>query len=48
VRGIRDTIVCCPPLIISHAEIEQLVSIIRTSLDEAEPILRSLKPGYVA
>lgn len=48
VRGIRDTIVCCPPLIISHAEIDKLVSIIRKSLDEAEPILRSLKPGYVA
>ena len=39
VRGIRDTVVCCPPLIISHAEIDQLVSIIRRSLDEARPIL---------
>jgi putrescine aminotransferase len=44
VRGIRDTIVCCPPLIITHAEIDRLVSIIRRSLDEAEPILRALKP----
>jgi putrescine aminotransferase len=44
VRGIRDTIVCCPPLIITHAEIDRLVSILRRSLDEAEPILRALKP----
>jgi putrescine aminotransferase len=39
VRGIRDTVVCCPPLIISHAAIDQLVGIIRRSLDEALPIL---------
>ncbi len=45
VRAIRDTIVCCPPLIISHAEIDQLVDIIRRSLDEAEPTLRALKPA---
>jgi putrescine aminotransferase len=41
VRGIRDTIVCCPPLIISHGQIDELVSIIRRSLDEAMPILRA-------
>ena len=44
VRGIRDTIVCCPPLVITRAEIDRLASIIRKSLDEAEPILRALKP----
>lgn len=44
VRGIRDSIVCCPPLIVTRAEIDRLVSIIRRSLDEAEPILRALKP----
>jgi len=42
VRGIRDTIVCCPPLVISHEEIDRLVGIIRKSLDEAEPVLRAL------
>lgn len=42
VRGIRDTIVCCPPLIISHAQIDELVDIIARSLDEAAPILRKL------
>jgi len=42
VRGIRDTIVCCPPLIVSHAEIDRLAAIIRKSLDEAEPVLRAL------
>ena len=42
VRAVRDTIVCSPPLIITHAEIDRLVSTIRRSLDEAEPILRKL------
>lgn len=42
VRGIRDTIVCCPPLIITHGELDRLVDIIKRSLDEAEPILRAL------
>ena len=45
VRAIRDSIVCCPPLIITHAEIDELVGIIEKSLTEAEPILRALKPG---
>jgi putrescine aminotransferase len=48
VRGIRDTIVCCPPLIITHAQIDDLVAIIRNSLDEAEPLLRALKPEAAA
>jgi putrescine aminotransferase len=39
VRGIRDTIVMCPPLIISHAEIDELVGIIAKALDEALPLL---------
>ena len=42
VRGIRDTIVMCPPLTISHAEIDELVGIIRKSLDEALPLLQAL------
>lgn len=44
VRAIRDSIVCCPPLIITHGEIDELVGIIRKSLVEAEPVLRALKP----
>ena len=48
VRAIRDSIVCCPPLIVSHAEIDQLVAIIRKSLDAAEPVLRALKPEGVS
>jgi putrescine aminotransferase len=42
VRGIRDTIVCCPPLIITHAELDRLVGIIAQSLDEALPILKAM------
>ncbi|MEX6723115.1 aspartate aminotransferase family protein [Parapedomonas caeni] len=42
VRGIRDTIVMCPPLIITHAEIDRLVDIIGKSLDQATPKLRAL------
>jgi putrescine aminotransferase len=33
----------CPPLIVSHAEIDQLVAIIRAALDEAAPALRALE-----
>jgi putrescine aminotransferase len=43
VRGIRDSIVMCPPLIISHAEIDRMIDIITRSLREAEPVLRALK-----
>jgi putrescine aminotransferase len=42
VRGIRDSIVMCPPLIITHAEIDRLVDIIERSLTEAESALRAL------
>ena len=42
VRGIRDSIVMCPPLIITTQQIDDLVGIIRQSLDEAEPLLRAL------
>ena len=42
VRGIRDSIVMCPPLIITEAEIDQIVDIIEKALNEAEPILRAL------
>ena len=42
VRGIRDSIVFCPPLIISHAEIDQMVAIIAKSLDQVEPTLRAI------
>lgn len=43
VRGIRDSIVMCPPLIISHAEIDRMIDIIARSLDEALPKLRALE-----
>lgn len=42
VRGIRDTIVMCPPLIITTAQIDDMVGIIRKALDEALPVLRAL------
>jgi putrescine aminotransferase len=42
VRGIRDSIVFCPPLIISHAEIDEMVAIIRRSLGEVEGQLRAI------
>ena len=48
VRGIRDTIVMCPPLIISRDDIDRLVGIIRKSLDEAAPLLRERFPETVA
>ena len=42
VRGIRDTIVMCPPLIITQSEIDRIVDIIEKSLDEAAPVLWAL------
>lgn len=42
VRGIRDTIVLCPPLIISREQIDSIFSIIRSALDDAEPTLRAI------
>jgi putrescine aminotransferase len=42
VRAIRDTLVFCPPLIVTHAEIDRLVDTIAAALDEAAPALRSL------
>jgi len=41
VRGIRDTIVMCPPLIISHAQIDEMIAIIRRSLDQCSEALRA-------
>jgi putrescine aminotransferase len=45
VRAVRDTLVMSPPLVISHGEIDQLLGIIRKSLDQAEPILRAGEPA---
>lgn len=42
VRGIRDSLVMCPPLVISTEQIDDLVAIIRKSLDEVLPKLRAL------
>ena len=42
VRGVKDSIVMSPPLIISHAEIDRLIGIIAAALVEAEPVLRAL------
>jgi putrescine aminotransferase len=41
VRGIRDTIVMCPPLIITHQQIDDMIAIIRRSLDECSAELRA-------
>ena len=43
VRAIRDSIVFCPPLIITHAQIDRLIDTIGAALDEAEPELRTLR-----
>jgi putrescine aminotransferase len=42
VRAIRDTLVACPPLVITHEELDRLVDIIGKSLTEVEPHLRAL------
>lgn len=45
VRAIRDSIVMCPPLIVTHAEIDRMIDIIGRSLREVEPALRALPPA---
>ncbi len=45
VRGIRDTIVMCPPLIITTEQIDELIGKIRLALDAAEPKLRAIQNG---
>lgn len=45
VRGVRDSIVMSPPLVITPAEIDRLVDTIRRSLDQAEPVLRARGEG---
>lgn len=42
VRGIRDTIVMCPPLIITTEQIDEIVRIIRLALDLAQPQLTAI------
>jgi putrescine---pyruvate transaminase len=42
VRAIRDSIVTCPPLIITHAEIDRLVDILESSLTEGHAELQAL------
>jgi putrescine aminotransferase len=42
VRAVRDTLVMCPPLVITHAEIDELVQILGKSLDQAREPLREL------
>lgn len=42
VRAIRDSLVMCPPLVISTAQIDDMVAIMRAALDAAEPQLRAL------
>lgn len=44
VRAIRDSIVMCPPYVITHAEIDRMVAIIRAALDEAGAKLGELHP----
>ena len=43
VRGIRDSIVMCPPLIITTEQIDSMIGIIRKALDLAEPQLRAIR-----
>jgi putrescine aminotransferase len=47
VRAIRDSIVMCPPLTISHEEIDRMLGTIRRALDLAEPQLAALQGDTV-
>ncbi|ARS28145.1 aminotransferase [Sphingomonas sp. KC8] len=48
VRAIRDSIVMCPPLVITRDEVDRMIAIIRAALDSAAPILAALPaPDHV-
>lgn len=42
VRAVRDSVVMCPPLVVSHAEIDLLVERLGAALDAAAPELKRL------
>lgn len=42
VRGIRDSIVMCPPLVVSHAELDRIVDTIGLALDDSAEALAAL------
>lgn len=42
VRAIRDSLVFCPPLVITREEVDKAVGILRRSLDEAAPRLKTI------
>ncbi len=44
IRAVRDTLVMSPPLVISRAEIDQMLGIVRRSLDAAGGMLREKFP----
>ena len=45
VRAVRDTLVMCPPLIVSHAEIDRIVETIGAALDASAEALAALQPS---
>ena len=42
VRAVRDTIVMCPPLVVTHDEIDRMIAIIKAALDEGSDTLKRL------
>jgi putrescine aminotransferase len=42
VRGIRDSLVMCPPLIVSHDQIDFMIDTIEKSLDQSTAALRAI------
>jgi hypothetical protein len=44
VRAMRDAIVMSPPLVITHAQIDQLVDTIAAALDDAGEALSKQEP----
>ncbi|SNS71076.1 putrescine aminotransferase [Sphingomonas laterariae] len=48
VRAIRDTIVMCPPFVITHDEVDRMIAIIRAALDESAAVLAKMHaPDHV-
>jgi putrescine aminotransferase len=47
VRGVRDSVVMCPPLVVTHAEIDHMITVIAAALDDVASEL-AINDGVVS
>ena len=42
VRAVRDSLVMCPPYVMTHEEVDRMIAIIAAALDETGETLKAL------